>query len=66
MPLSLAAHVYGFPRTVALLLDKGAPVHPVRSRLLEQAVFFFFFSPLCIIEVLLEKGVHKIREDEAS
>ena len=60
VPLSLAAHVYGFPRTVALLLDKGAPVHPVRPRLLEQAVFY---SPLCIIEVLLEKGVHKIRED---
>lgn len=60
VPLSLAAHVYGFPRTVALLLDKGAPVHPVRSRLLEQAVFY---SPLCVIEVLLEKGVHKIRED---
>ncbi|ODM20705.1 hypothetical protein SI65_03758 [Aspergillus cristatus] len=60
VPLLLAAHVYGFPSTVALLLDKGAPVHPVRSRLLEQAVFF---PPLCVIEVLLEKGVHKIRED---
>lgn len=60
MPPSLALHVYGFPRLVVLLLVKGAPIHPARSRLLEQAVFY---SPFYVIEVILEKGVHKIYED---
>lgn len=59
-PLSLAAHIYGFPRTVKLLLDEGAPIHPVRSRLLEQAMMY---SPISVVRVLLEMGVHKRRED---
>ena len=59
-PISLAAHTYGFPRTVKLLLDEGAPIHPVRSRLLEQAMMY---SPISVIRVLVEMGVHKRRED---
>lgn len=59
-PISLAAHVYGFPRTVELLLDEGASVHPIRSRLLEQAVVY---SPPSVIKVLLEKGVQRRCED---
>ncbi|ODM19179.1 hypothetical protein SI65_05796 [Aspergillus cristatus] len=59
-PISLAAHVHGFPRTVELLLDEGASVRPIKSRLLEQAVMY---SPPSVVRVLLEKGVHKRRED---
>lgn len=59
-PISLAAHIYGFPRTVELLLNQGAPIHPVASRLLEQAIMY---SPTCVIEVMLKEGVHKRRED---
>jgi len=59
-PISLAAHVHGFPRTVELLLDKGASVHPIKSRLLEQAVMY---SPPSVVKVLLEKGVQRRRED---
>lgn len=59
-PISLAAHTYGFPRTVKLLLDEGAPIHPITSRLLEQAMMY---SPISVVKVLLEMGVHKRRED---
>lgn len=59
-PISLAAHTYGFPRTVKLLLDEGAPIHPITSRLLEQAMMY---SPISVVRVLLEMGVHKRRED---
>ena len=59
-PISLAAHVHGFPRTVELLLDEGASVHPIKSRLLEQAVMY---SPPSVVKVLLEKGVQRRRED---
>lgn len=59
-PISLAAHTYGFPRTVKLLLDEGARTHPIRSRLLEQTMMY---SPISVIRVSLEMGVHKQRED---
>lgn len=59
-PVSLAAHVHGFTRTVELLLDEGASVHPIKSRLLEQPVMY---SPTSVVRVLLEKGVHERRED---
>lgn len=59
-PIPLASHTYGFPRTVKLLLNEGAPIHPVRSRLLEQAIMY---SPISVISVLLEMGVHKRRDD---
>ena len=35
-------------------------MHPVTSKLLEQAVIY---STIDVIKVLLEKGVHKQRED---
>lgn len=57
VPLSLAVKGYGFPRTVKLLLENGASVRP---GLLEDAARE---SPVCVIRVLLEKGVHKGLED---
>ena len=43
----------------SLLLGEGASVHPIKSRLLEQAVMYPLPS---VVGVLLEKGVQK-RED---
>jgi hypothetical protein len=59
----MAAH-YGFPRTVALLLDRGAEVNDTKG--MRPLRYIGTTAPhWCVIKVMLEKGVHK-RDKEAA
>ncbi|KAL3486619.1 ankyrin repeat-containing domain protein [Aspergillus germanicus] len=60
-PLVIAGQM-GFPRTVALLLERGAQVSHGRVYAFGQ---IGIISPYCVIKVLLEKEVHKRDEDGA-
>lgn len=59
-PLLLASE-YGFPQTVALLLDKGASMPPMETYVLRRASSIR--SPVDCIRVFLKKGHHKRNHD---